>query len=123
MLLDLQLIGKSSEPIMTNLFLRYVNHNIATAMSFCLTLLVNYEITIHDKQTLVVKDCFVQEPGTKNWRFGSQDIHLYQDMMNPHLMKMYPQTKVVCTSNIFVLTLKLSASENPVASYCCQGRG
>ena len=66
MLLDLQLIGKSSEPIMTNLFLRYVNHNIATAMSFCLTLLVNYEITIHDKQTIVVKDCLVrsQEPRT-----------------------------------------------------------
>ena len=38
-----------------------------------------------------------QEPGTKNWRYGSQDIHLFQEMMNPHLMKLYPDTKVVCS--------------------------
>ena len=41
--------------------------------------------------------CLLQEPGTKNWRYGSKDIHLFQEMMNPHLMKLYPKTKVVFT--------------------------
>jgi len=44
--------------------------------------------------TIVTLD---EEPGTKNWRYGSKDIHLFQEMMNPHLMKLYPKTKVVFT--------------------------
>ena len=55
-----------------------------------------------------------QEPGTKNWRHGSQDIHLFQEMMNPHLMKMYPHTKVACTSYLLISKIfhfrKLSGS-------------
>ena len=47
---------------------------------------------------------FFQEPGTKNWRHGSQDIHLFQEMMNPHLMKMYPHTKVACTSYLRLIS-------------------
>merc|ERR1711983_5919 len=46
--------------------------------------------------TLVKLD---EEPGTKNWRHGSQDIHLFQEMMNPHLMKLYPETKKILWLN------------------------
>lgn len=46
---------------------------------------------------------FSQEPGTKNWRYGSKDIHLFQEMMNPHLMKLYPKTKVVFTLCISII--------------------
>merc|ERR1711971_1342046 len=42
--------------------------------------------------TIVTLD---EEPGTKNWRYGSKDIHLFQEMMNPHLMKLYPKTKKI----------------------------
>jgi len=34
-----------------------------------------------------------EEPKTTNWRPGSEDISLFQKQMEPHLMKMYPQTK------------------------------
>ena len=34
-----------------------------------------------------------QEPQTRNWRPGSQDIHLFREEMEPHLRRMYPQTK------------------------------
>jgi len=46
--------------------------------------------------TIVTLD---DEPGTQNWRYGSKDIHLFQEMMNPHLMKMYPQTKKIMWLN------------------------
>jgi len=46
--------------------------------------------------TLVELD---EEPRTKNWRHGSQDIYLFQEMMNPHLMKLYPQTKKIMWLN------------------------
>jgi len=34
-----------------------------------------------------------EESGTKNWRPGSEDIHLFREQIAPHLMKLYPQTK------------------------------
>jgi len=34
-----------------------------------------------------------EEPKTTNWRPGSEDISLFQKQLEPHLMKMYPQTK------------------------------
>jgi len=34
-----------------------------------------------------------EEPKTTNWRYGSEDISLFHKQMEPHLMKMYPQTK------------------------------
>jgi len=46
--------------------------------------------------TIVTLD---EEPGTKNWRYGSKDIHLFQEMMNPHLMKLYPETKKILWLN------------------------
>ena len=41
--------------------------------------------------------CCFQETKTQNWRANSEDIHLFQEQMEPYLMKMYPQTKVWCT--------------------------
>merc|ERR1712079_825148 len=40
--------------------------------------------------TLITLD---QETKTQNWRANSEDIHLFQEQMEPYLMKMYPQTK------------------------------
>jgi len=34
-----------------------------------------------------------KEPETKNWRHGSQDIHLFREQMEPYIKKLYPQTK------------------------------
>jgi len=34
-----------------------------------------------------------QEPQTQNWRYPSEDINLFREMMEPHLLKLYPQTK------------------------------
>ena len=34
-----------------------------------------------------------EEPQTRNWRPGSKDIHLFQEQMETHLRKLYPQTK------------------------------
>ena len=34
-----------------------------------------------------------EEPRTRNWRPGSQDIHLFREQMEPHLRRLYPQTK------------------------------
>merc|ERR1712079_640925 len=39
--------------------------------------------------TLITLD---QETKTQNWRANSEDIHLFQEQMEPYLMKMYPQT-------------------------------
>ena len=47
----------------------------------------------HTGFTLVKLD---KEPDTKNWRFSSEDIHLFHQQMNPFLRELYPQTKVHC---------------------------
>jgi len=44
-----------------------------------------------------------KEPQTKNWRPGSQDIHLFREQMEPYLMKLYPQTKGVKTIVFFTI--------------------
>jgi len=40
--------------------------------------------------TLITLD---KEPETKNWRYGSEDVHIFQEEMEKYLIKMYPQTK------------------------------
>jgi len=40
--------------------------------------------------TLITLD---EETKTQNWRANSEDIHLFQEQMEPYLKKMYPQTK------------------------------
>merc|ERR1712198_413923 len=34
-----------------------------------------------------------KETETKNWRFGSEDLHIFHAEMEKYLIKMYPQTK------------------------------
>ena len=41
-----------------------------------------------------LKKILTQDSGTKNWRSGSEDIHLFRDQIAPYLIKLYPQTKV-----------------------------
>ena len=41
--------------------------------------------------TLVTLD---QEPAVTNWGYGSADIHLFNEAMEPYLLQLYPQTKV-----------------------------
>jgi len=40
--------------------------------------------------TLITLD---KEPETKNWRYGSEDVHIFQKEMEKYLIEMYPQTK------------------------------
>ena len=64
--------------------------------------IVNHSLSIHDARvnnpgdftstgfTLLTLD---KEPETSNWRYTSQDIHLFHQQMNPFLRELYPQTK------------------------------
>ena len=47
-----------------------------------------------------------QEPAVSNWGYGSADIHLFNEAMEPYLLQLYPQTKV-CRDWLIVLTLVL----------------
>lgn len=62
---------------------------------------VSHNVTIHDARqspgtfhetgfTLIKLD---QEPETKDWRYSSEDIHLFHHLMTPYLQDLYPQAK------------------------------
>ena len=58
------------------------------------TLVTLDEVYSSVKCVSVSEQYFSKEPKTKNWRYNSEDIHLFHEMMNPYLRKLYPQTKV-----------------------------
>ena len=31
---------------------------------------------------------------TQNWAYGSNDVHLFKEQIEPYLKRLYPQTKV-----------------------------
>ena len=35
-----------------------------------------------------------KEPVTQNWAYGSNDVHLFKEQIEPYLKRLYPQTKV-----------------------------
>ena len=45
----------------------------------------------------------MQEPETQDWRYSSEDIHLFHSLLNPYLLDLYPQTKVLSTHTPSVL--------------------
>ena len=64
-----------------------------------------------------------KEPETHNWRYSSEDIHLFHQLINPYLMDLYPQTKVVSTSTFSFIQPALLTSENWVVRQREEGRG
>ena len=42
-----------------------------------------------------------QEPAVSNWGYGSADIHLFNEAMEPYLLQLYPQTKVYKDQRLF----------------------
>ena len=54
----------------------------------------------------------MQEPDTQDWRYSSEDIHLFHSLLNPYLLDLYPQTKVVSTRTFSFSFSALLTSEN-----------
>jgi len=42
--------------------------------------------------TLITLD---KEPVTQNWAYGSNDVHLFKEQIEPYLKRLYPQTKKI----------------------------
>ena len=43
-----------------------------------------------------------QDSKTKNWRLGSDDIHLFVEELEPHVRELYPDVKKIMMANYFV---------------------
>merc|ERR1712098_117123 len=62
--------------------------------------------------TLITLD---KEPETKNWRYGSEDVHIFQKEMEKYLIEMYPQTKrFLWMSNLIRGGTKFGISQQPL---------